>query len=420
MEVGSFAELRERVSKMSDEELEYRTRENEAVHRVWAATNSVLIAERERRKSYRPDGHATMYGELRSNLHWSERECRDGTQLARLVEAYPEIGEMLFETWMSVDNAILLAKVHANPNCAEPLESRIGELSNEACRSENHDLKGTLQTFVLRHDQRERRRRALADARRGGFLRIGEHGGTLVCEWGAFDADRNRQILDNQLEVEFEKDWKIAEEQYGDLACESLMPRTRQQRFADAVTAIFQRSAAAPPGSKSPRPVGVIHIDWASYCDLMIERGLFPERQIDPFEDPTPLISQMRCATGDGMPIDADTALRVLLEGFVRFVIHDDAGVPIHWGRERRLFTGASREAVISLSHRCTHPGCRVPAGRCQADHLVDWQHGGETRPDNGGPRCGRHNRLRNDGFAVERDRLGRWHTFRPDGTEIG
>ena len=86
------------------------------------------------------------------------------------------------------------------------------------------------------------------------------------------------------------------------------------------------------------------------------------------------------------MPIDPDTALRVILEGLVRFVIHDDAGVPIHWGREKRLFTGAAREAVMSLFHRCTHPGCRVRAGRCEADHLIDWQHGGETRPDNGGP----------------------------------
>jgi hypothetical protein len=73
----------------------------------------------------------------------------------------------------------------------------------------------------------------------------------------------------------------------------------------------------------------------------------------------------------------------------------------------------------MSLFHRCTHPGCRVRAGRCEVDHLVDWQHGGETRPDNGGPRCGRHNRLRNKGFKVERDRLGHWHTYRPDGTEI-
>ncbi len=38
---------------MSDDELEYRMRENEAVHRRWAATNAVLIAERERRKSFR-------------------------------------------------------------------------------------------------------------------------------------------------------------------------------------------------------------------------------------------------------------------------------------------------------------------------------------------------------------------------------
>jgi hypothetical protein len=405
---------------MSDDELEYRTRENEAVHRRWAATNAVLIAERERRKSYRTDGHATMFGELRSKLHWSEAECRNATQLARLVEAYREIGEMLFEAWMSVDNAVSLAKLQANANCEAPLESRIGEFANEACRSENHDLRGRLQTFVLRHDRRERRRHALADARRGGHLNVGDHGGTLVCEWGAFDADRNRQILDKQLEAEFEADWKITEEQYGDLACESLMPRTRQQRFADAVTAIFQRSAAAPPGSKAPQPVGNIHLDWTSFCDLFVERGLFPERHVDPFEDPTPLVSKMRCETGDGTPIDPDTALRVILEGLVRFVIHDDAGVPIHWGRDKRLFTGAAREAVMSLSHRCTHPGCRVPAGRCQADHLIDWQRGGETRPDNGGPRCARHNRLRNNGYAVERDRLGHWHTYRPDGSEIG
>jgi hypothetical protein len=419
MEAGSFAELTARASAMSDAELEYRMRENDAVHRRWASTNSVLIAEAERRKSYRPDGHATMFGQLRSTLHWSEAECRDATQLARLVEAYPDVGESLFETWLSVANAVALAKVHANPNCAQPLESRIGELLNDATRSENHDLKLRLHTFVLRHDRRERRRHALADARRGGYLKIGEHGGTLVCNWGAFDADRNRQVLEKQLEVEFEADWAITEQQHGDLACESLMPRTRQQRFADAVTAIFQRSAAAPPGSKPPQPVGNIHLDWTSYCDLMTEHSLFPERHVDPFEDPTPLISKMRCDTSDGAPIDPDTALRVILEGLVRFVIHDDEGVPIRWGRAKRLFTGAAREAVMSLSHRCTHPGCRVPAGRCQADHLVDWQRGGQTRPDNGGPRCGRHNRMRNKGYSVERDRLGNWHTYRPDGTEI-
>ncbi|HEX6658886.1 MAG TPA: DUF222 domain-containing protein [Ilumatobacter sp.] len=331
MDVGSFTELRERATAMSDEELDYRIRENEVANRRLAAINSVLIAEAERRKTYRSDGHATMYGQLRSTLHWSEGGCRDATQLSRLVDAYPEIGEALFEAWMSVDNAVALAKVHANPNCTEPLESAIGAYANDSCRTEHHDLKLKLDKFVLRHDRRERLRHARAYARRGGYLKVGEHGGTLVCEWGAFDTDRNRQVLEKQLEAEFEADWAITEQQYGDLACESLMPRTREQRFADAVTAIFQRSAATPPGSKPPQPVGNIHLDWMSFCDLMTEHRFFPDRHVDPFEDPTPLVSRMRCETGDGAPIDPDLALRVILEGLVRFVVHDDAGVPIRW-----------------------------------------------------------------------------------------
>ena len=96
--------------------------------------------------------------------------------------------------------------------------------------------------------------------------------------------------------------------------------------------------------------------------------------------------------------------LRTLLEGFVRFVVLDDEGVPIRWGRERRLFTGAARDAGWALSPRCTHPGCRVRAGRCQIDHLTEWHQGGETCPDNGGVGCGRHNRMKHRrGYTVTR-----------------
>ena len=72
----------------------------------------------------------------------------------------------------------------------------------------------------------------------------------------------------------------------------------------------------------------------------------------------------------------------------------------------------------MSLACRCTAPGCRVPASRSEADHLEPWSEGGRTDPDNGGPRCSRHNRLRNLGLRATRTRHG-WHTFRPDGTEI-
>ena len=119
------------------------------------------------------------------------------------------------------------------------------------------------------------------------------------------------------------------------------MPRTAAQRAADAVTAIFQKAAAAPPGSKQPKPVGVVHVDWHTYQGWMIEAGLFPERfSADPFDDPTPLVSRMRCETGDGVLVDPDHVMRVLLEGYVRFVIHNDRGIPIHWAA-----SGASSRA---------------------------------------------------------------------------
>src|SRR5262249_41268470 len=157
---------------------------------------------------------------------------------------------------------------------------------------------------------RARRRHALARAARRGFLQIGEHAGTLVCHWDAYDAARNREILDRQLVAEFETDWTDAKKIHGDAVSVEVLARSDDQRFADAVTASFQRAAAAPPGSKLPRPVGNVHLDWHSFCELMTERGLFPQRNLDPFEDPTPLVSKMRCHTGDGVAIDPDTALR--------------------------------------------------------------------------------------------------------------
>ena len=122
--------------------------------------------------------------------------------------------------------------------------------------------------------------------------------------------------------------------------------------------------------------------------------------------------------TIDGMLLDPVAVLQASLEGYVRFVVLDDDGVPIRWGRERRLFQGAARDAVMMLAPHCTHPGCRVPTSRSQADHLQPWAHGGATNPDNGGPQCSRHNRWRNNGYRSKRWRH-MWHTYRPDGTQI-
>ena len=69
---------------------------------------------------------------------------------------------------------------------------------------------------------------------------------------------------------------------------------------------------------------------------------------------------------------------------------------------------------------RCIHPDCEVPAARCQTDHMLDWHKLGTTSPGNGPPECAYHNlRKLNRGYQVTRDEHGRYHTWRPDGTEI-
>jgi hypothetical protein len=221
------------------------------------------------------------------------------------------------------------------------------------------------------------------------------------------------------VQAEWHADWDWTVAQFGDAACTALMPRTDPQRRADAMTRIFADAASREPGATAPEPVVNIHVDHATATDILTEANLLPERAHDPFEHTEPLETDRRCHTDNGHPIDPHTVLRLMLEHYVRFVILNETGIPTHWGDKRRLFTGKARQAVMSLSTRCTHPGCRVRARRSHADHTIEHSRGGPTTPDNGGPRCLRHNLIKNHGYTVHRDRQRRWHTYRPDGTEI-
>ena len=221
------------------------------------------------------------------------------------------------------------------------------------------------------------------------------------------------------LDAEWRTDWEWTTDRYGPEACRSLMPRTDAQRRADAMTRIFADAAARDPGAVAPEPLVSIHLDHTTFTELMVEAELFPERTLDPLERYRSVVTDRRCETDHGDTVEPRAALQLALEGHVRFVIHDDAGVPIRWGRQRRLFPKAARDAVLSQSWRCTHPGCRVRARRSHADHTLDFARGGLTDPANGNPRCPRHNLLKNRGYTVHRDRHGHWHTYRPDGTEI-
>jgi hypothetical protein len=93
-------------------------------------------------------------------------------------------------------------------------------------------------------------------------------------------------------------------------------------------------------------------------------------------------------------------------------------GVVIDLGRRRRLYRGSSRIAALLAGLRCTWPGCGRDT-RITIDHIAEWHDHGPTDQANANRECTPHNVFKSRGYRVWRDQHGRWHTYRPDGTEM-
>lgn len=415
-----FAQVVAEVAGADDAALVQSLRDLEGRRRAVEAETAAVLSELDRRSAYRADGHASMWGLLRVAVGWSGRECRERMWVARLTDRFIDAGDTLLGAQASVANVTEIARAAANPRCGTEIDDVVGTLLNSACRFEHDDLKLVVRRWERTADADGAHRDTEANhANRNAHVIVWNGVGQAAAQWGELDGLANREIFEQYVHAEWLADWEWVVEQYGDRSCKQLMPRTDAQRRADALTRIFHDAAATAPDANAPEPVVNIHLDHHTFTDLMVEAELFPERFVDPFDTRGALVTELRCDTDNGDPVDPRIALQLAIEGHVRFVIRDDRGIPIHWGRKRRLFTGAARDAVMSLSSRCTHPGCRVRARRSQADHTTEYARGGPTDPGNGGPRCLRHNLIKNHGYTVHRDQRGCWHTYRPDGSEI-
>ena len=78
------------------------------------------------------------------------------------------------------------------------------------------------------------------------------------------------------------------------------------------------------------------------------------------------------------------------------------------------------RIAATLLDTFCQHPGCEIPADRCQIDHNQSHTDGGRTDQANAGPECGPHNRHKYlHGWRTRRADNGRVYNIRSDGALI-
>ncbi|MHA7190964.1 HNH endonuclease [Arthrobacter sp. MDT2-16] len=100
-------------------------------------------------------------------------------------------------------------------------------------------------------------------------------------------------------------------------------------------------------------------------------------------------------------PIPADIARRLAAHApsFTRLLTHPETGAVLSVGRTTYSVPADLKTWLRVRDQTCRHPGCTIPASRCELDHTVPWSHGGPTSYDNLAHLCRKHHKLKSEGI---------------------
>lgn len=179
--------------------------------------------------------------------------------------------------------------------------------------------------------------------------------------------------------------------------------RTREQRAADALTALVQQALDTPPNRLSAeRPhvsLVVTERTWTAVRDR--DRTDADNDDVGTSRPAGPGSAAALTAALDGHdPVrDLDGTVwpsselgRLLCDcELTRMVLNADGQV-LDVGRTVRLYTGHQRRTVLTRDGGCAWPGCTIPARYTEIHHM-DWWHrdGGATSVDRGVALCSFH-----------------------------
>ncbi|AYG03379.1 HNH endonuclease signature motif containing protein [Gryllotalpicola protaetiae] len=88
---------------------------------------------------------------------------------------------------------------------------------------------------------------------------------------------------------------------------------------------------------------------------------------------------------GASEPTSVQVARKAVCTGGLQEVVLTETGAFLRLGRSKRAFSRRQRRAMAARDGgECIIPGCRVPAYRCEAHHVISWFEGGPTDVGNG------------------------------------
>ncbi|MGC4818786.1 DUF222 domain-containing protein [Micromonospora sp. DT63] len=182
----------------------------------------------------------------------------------------------------------------------------------------------------------------------------------------------------------------------------------------DTETASLLREAidplCAPAGEHDERSPGQRRADaLGEICRLALRTGGLPDNGGD---RPQLVVTMSLDALVNGVRAGTlETGVR-LTPGAVRRLACDSSVLPavlggnsqiLDVGRQRRLFTGPLRRALVLRDGGCAFPGCDRPSRWCDGHHVRHWADGGTTTLSNAVLLCGHHHRLLHQGDWIVR-----------------
>jgi hypothetical protein len=167
--------------------------------------------------------------------------------------------------------------------------------------------------------------------------------------------------------------------------------------------AAIVRAAIDPlstPAAHDDRTAGQRRADaLTDICRLALRTGELPNHGGDrPQLVLTLDFEALKRATGvgtfdNGGTVGPAVARRIACDAGIIPTVLGGNGQPLDVGRERRLFTGRLRGALVLRDNGCAFPDCDRPPRWCDGHHVIPWQSGGRTSLDNGVLLCGFHHR---------------------------
>ena len=371
------------------------------------------------RQLFQEHSQSSIKAYLKQQLNCSGPDALRIKRRARLFNQHPEIADVFGDSRIAVGQVDVMASAQQHPRAGAQFAEFAGLFLGQAERLEHDDFADAIKHFVVQADQDGSfSDQKFHEDQRTASVRVDD--GAVSVHASGGDPLRSvemKEIFEQAVAAEAHKDFETRRAEHGDDALAHPMPRSGDQRRFDAIYAIFAASVIAPANGKRPIPLVNIVIDPATSLEVLAKYGLIDLEVADVAKvDPT----SRRCATSTGVAVHPDVALQAMFAGSVRRVMVDAHDVVINMGRTQRLFTGKARQAAQLLAVRCGFRGCDIAAEFCDVDHVNPWVDGGETDQANSLPLCGPHDRRKHrQQLRGRRDRHGRIHLIRPDGSVI-